>query len=150
MGLIRAAVGAVTSTLNDAYLEIIEARDMDGQTLFVVGENVKGGQNKKATPGVITQGSLIRVGVNQAMLFCENGKILDFCCEPGSYTVDKSSAPSFFSGDLSGDRLSKTLEEIADRFRYGGISSLNYKKLWEFPLELHSQCNIMIAFMMLT
>ena len=55
MGLIRAAVGAVTSTLNDAYLEIIEARDMDGQTLFVVGENVKGGQNKKATPGVITQ-----------------------------------------------------------------------------------------------
>lgn len=124
MGLIRAAVGAVTSTLNDAYLEIIEARDMDGQTLFVVGENVKGGQNKKATPGVITQGSLIRVGVNQAMLFCENGKILDFCCEPGSYTVDKSSAPSFFSGDLSGDRLSKTLEEIADRFRYGGISSL--------------------------
>ena len=36
------------------------------------------------------------------MLIVEQGKIVEFCAEPGEFRWDSSTGPSIFSGDLGG------------------------------------------------
>ena len=56
MGLIKAAVGAVGSTLHDQWKEAIRCEDMPNDVLMV----------KKTTPnGVISNGSTVIVGPGQ-------------------------------------------------------------------------------------
>lgn len=53
-----------------------------------------------------------------AMLIVENGRVLDFCAEPGQYVYQTGTQPSLFSGGF--DNLSATFEEIGRRFSAGG------------------------------
>lgn len=109
MGLIRAAVGAATSTLHDQWKEAIRCEDMDNNTLMV----------KKTTPnGVISNGSTIIVGPGQCAIIYDNGRILDASAEEGIYTFDSSSTPSLFAGQFGG-----MFKEMWQRFTYNGATA---------------------------
>ena len=109
MGLIKAAVSAVSSTLGDQWKEAIRCDDMTGNVLMV----------RKTTPtGVITNGSTIIVAPGQCAIIYDNGKVIDATAEDGMYTFDTASSPSFFAGQFK-----DTFKEMWTRFTYDGATS---------------------------
>ena len=98
MGLIKAAAGAIGSTLADQWKEYIYCDSMDANTLLQKGEvRVTGGSNTKRTDNIITNGSKIAVNEGQFMLIVENGKVIEFCGDAGAYTYDSDTEPSLFA-----------------------------------------------------
>lgn len=106
MGLIKAAVGAVGSTLGDQWQDLIKCDDMDSDTLMV----------KKTTPsGQISKGSNIIVAPGQVAVIYDSGAVVDATAEEGTYTFDASSSPSFFGGQFGA-----VFKEMWQRFTYNG------------------------------
>ncbi len=120
MGIIKAAIGAIGGGLADTWLEVIEPDDMGKNTVIVPGKMITNGRssNTKGTSNVVSNGSKIHVFDHQMMILVDNGKIVDYTCEPGLYTVSMSSTPSLFNGQF-GD----TIKESFSRVKYGGIPS---------------------------
>ncbi len=109
MGLIKAAVGAVGSTLQDQWKEAIRCEDLGNELLMV----------KKTTPnGVISNKSTIIVAPGQVAIIFDNGRIVDATAEEGIYTFDTSSTPTFFAGQF-GD----VFKEMWQRFTYNGATA---------------------------
>ena len=109
MGLIKAAVGAVSGTLKDQWKEAIRCEDMGNNTLMV----------KKTTPtGVISNGSTIIVAPGQCAIIYDNGRIVDATAEDGLFTFDSSSTPSLFAGQFGG-----MFKEMWQRFTYNGATA---------------------------
>ena len=109
MGLIKAAKGAIGSTLKDQWKEAIRCEDMTNNILM----------RKKTTPtGVISNGSIIIVEPGQCAIIYDNGKVVDATAEEGEYIFDTSSTPSFFAGQFG-----ETFKEMWERFTYNGASS---------------------------
>ncbi len=106
MGLIKAAVNAIGSTLGDQFLEGIACGDMGNDILM-----------KKMTDknGTIAKGSRIIVGPGQVAVVYDSGKIMDATAEPGVYTFDSDATPSFFSGSFGA-----VFKEMWTRFKFGG------------------------------
>lgn len=109
MGLIKAAVVAVSSTLHDQWKEYIKCDDLGNDVLL----------KRVSTPnGIISKNSAIQVNPGQVAVIFENGKILDATAEKGIYTFDSSTSPSFFAGQF-GD----VFKEMWTRFTYNGGTS---------------------------
>ncbi len=106
MGLIKAAVGAVGSTLADQWEDYISCDSMDNDTL-VVKKTTKSGQ--------ISAKSRIQVNPGQVAIIFDSGKILDATAEEGIYSFDASSSPSLFAGQFA-----DTFKEAWQRFTYNG------------------------------
>ena len=121
MGLIKAAFGAMGSTLADQWKEYFCCDSLDGDVLVARGEKRINGRssNTKGNDNVITDGSNIAVADGQCMMIVENGKILDVCAEPGAYTYQTGSSPSVFCGKLK-DGLKGIAKEAWERFEFGG------------------------------
>ena len=120
MGIIRAVTDAVSGALADQWLEVIEPDQMSDRTVFTAGVQMRQGErnsNTKRTSAVVSNGSVIHVYPNQFMLLVDGGKIVDYTAEEGYYTVNKSSEPSLFNGDL-GD----SVKESFNRVRFGGTT----------------------------
>lgn len=117
MGIIRALKETVSGSLADQWLEVIEPENMGGQTVMTRGICTGKGANKKGGRDVISNGSVIHVYEGQFMMLLDGGKIVDYSAEPGYFTVDNSSMPSMFSGQLD-----DALQNSFDRFRYGGAT----------------------------
>ena len=122
MGLIKAAIDMVTGSLADQWLEVFEPDEMGANTVFTQGVPIRpdarrSGSNTKGTENLISNGSKIHVGVNQMMILVDGGKIVQSTVESGYYTVDNSTAPSFFNGEF-GD----TFKEAINRFKFGGVT----------------------------
>ncbi len=115
MGIIKAALDAVSGGLADQWLEVIEAEDMGGSTVFAKGIKIRKGQNTKGTDDTVSNGSVIHVYDNQFMMLVDGGKIVDYTAEPGYYKVDNSSLPSLFNGNLK-----DTVKESFSRIKFGG------------------------------
>ena len=109
MGLIKAAKDAIGSTLHDQWKDFISCENMTNDVLMV---------RKTTDTGVITAKSLIVVAPGQMAVVYDTGKILDATFEPGQYTFDESSSPSFFSGSFKGP-----FKEMWQRFTYGGATA---------------------------
>lgn len=106
MGLIKAAVGAVGSTLHDQWKEYIKCEDL-GQEILM---------KRVSTPnGVISKNSAIQVAPGQIAVIFQSGQILDATAEAGIYTFDQSTSPSFFAGDFGA-----VFKEMWTRFTYNG------------------------------
>ena len=106
MGLIKAAVAAVGSTLHDQWKEYIRCDDL-GQDILM---------KRVSTPnGVISKDSAIQVAPGQIAVVFQNGQILDATAEEGIFTFDQSTSPSFFAGQF-GD----VFKEMWGRFTYNG------------------------------
>ena len=106
MGLIKAAVGSVASTLHDQWKDYIRCEDLGNEILM-----------KKVTTknGIISKDSAIQVAPGQIAVIFDSGKVLDATAEEGIYTFDQSSSPTFFAGQF-GD----VFKEMWTRFTYGG------------------------------
>lgn len=115
MGIIKAAVSAVSGSLADQWLEIIEADNMGDQTIFTSGVKIRRGSNVKGTEDTVSNGSVIHVYPNQFMMLVDGGKVVDYTAEEGYYTVNNSSLPSLFNGQFG-----ETLKESFSRIKYGG------------------------------
>lgn len=143
MGIIKAAINAVTGALADTWLEVIEAAPMGVTDVIVPGQAVdqRGrSQNKKGGENLVSNGSIIHVLDNQFMILVDGGKIVDYTATPGYFKVDNSALPSLFNGQF-GD----SLKESFSRVKYGGISStsqrvffINMQEIRNIPFGTHN------------
>ena len=121
MGLIKAIAGAIGGTLADQWKEFFYCDAIPADTLMVKGEKRITGRssNTKGNDNIISNGSGIAVADGQCMIIVEQGKIVEFCAEPGQFTWNNSTEPSLFSGNL-GTSIIETFKTIGRRFTYGG------------------------------
>ena len=121
MGLIKAGVGALGGVLADQWKEFFYCDSIDNDVLLVKGQKRVGGRssNTKGHDNVISNGSGIAVADGQCMLIVEQGKVVEFCAEPGEFTYDSSTEPSIFTGKL-GDSIKETFKTVGKRFAFGG------------------------------
>ena len=106
MGLIKAAVSAVGTTLQDQWKEYIKCPDLGNDILM----------KRVSTPnGIISKDSAIQVAPGQIAVILENGKILDATAEEGIYTFDQSQSPTFFAGQFG-----EVFKEMWTRFTFNG------------------------------
>lgn len=127
MGLIRLAadaLGSLNSAVNTTgagmWTDYFESGDLSGGVLMKRGEKItgKGSASRRGDANIITSGSGIDVQPNQCMVLVENGRIVDFCAEPGRYTFDASQAPSMMTGNNKG--LKALLDSVGKQFLAGG------------------------------
>ena len=111
MGLIRAAMGAAGGVMADQWKEYFYCEAMPADLLATRGWKRQSGRsaNTKGSDNIITNGSGIAVADGQCMMIVEQGKVVEFCAEPGEFTYDASTEPSIFSGSL-GDSIKKTFQ----------------------------------------
>ena len=109
MGLIKAATAAIGSTLHDQWKDYIRCEDL-GQEILM---------KRVSTPnGVISKDSAIQVSPGQIAVIFQSGQILDATAEPGIFTFDQSTSPSFFAGQFGA-----VFKEMWTRFVYNGATS---------------------------
>lgn len=121
MGIVKAIMSSVGGGLADQWLEVIEPDEMSDTTVLVSGVPVrkdKRNGNVKGNSNIISNGSVVHVGPNMMMLLVDGGKIVDYSAQEGYYTVNNSSSPSMFSGQL-GDAVADTF----NRIKFGGTPS---------------------------
>lgn len=120
-GGLQAASGATTSAM---WKEYFQSGDLSNGVLMKRGEKiiVDGGKNTKADDNLISAGSGIDIQEGQAMILVENGKIVEFCAEPGRYTYEDSTAPSFIPGENQKftDALKEYGKDILTQWQTGG------------------------------
>lgn len=119
MGLIKTAINSIKGTFADQWKEYFYCEAMDNETLLTRGIKQAGG--KKGSDNVISAGSGIVVADGQCMIIVDQGKIVEFCAEPGQYTYDASSEPSIFTGSL-GESVGNVLKTMWSRFTFGGAA----------------------------
>lgn len=119
MGLIKAALGSVNQVIGDQFKEFITCPEVSNDVVIQRGVVSHGDANRTFTEGVITNGSGIVVPNGMAMMIVDNGKIVEFTAEDGTYTYDTSSEPSIFTGGF-GNGLLESIKTIGSRITYGG------------------------------
>lgn len=115
MGIIKAVTSAISGSLADQWLEVLEADNMGDQTVFTSGVKIRKGSNTKGTDNTVSNGSVIHVYPNQFMMLVDGGKVVDYTAEEGYYTVNNSSMPSLFNGQFG-----EALRESFSRIKFGG------------------------------
>lgn len=128
MALIQAALGALGGNLADQWKEMIYCESLEADVLCAKGQKRVGSRssNTKGDDNVISNGSIVVVNDGQCMVIVEQGKVVDFCAEPGEYTYDSKAAPSVFTGGL-GTGLLDTFKNIGKRFTFGGDTGLDQR-----------------------
>ena len=89
MGLISAGLNALGGTLASQWKEYFYCESMPANVLATKAMkriNGRFGGSKTEDDNVISEGSIIVVNDGQAMVIVDQGKIVDFCAEPGEYT----------------------------------------------------------------
>jgi len=121
MGLIKAITGAAGGVLADQWKEFFYCDSIANDILVVKGQKRISGRssNTKAEDNIISNGSGIAVADGQCMIIVEQGKVVEFCAEPGQFTWNSSTEPSIFAGSL-GESILETFKTIGKRFTYGG------------------------------
>lgn len=120
MGLIKAFTGALGGTLADQWVDYFRCDALPMNVLAVRGQKYTGDRssNTKGSDTVITDGSRVDVADGQCMLIVENGKVVDFCAEPGQYVYQTGTQPSLLSGGWKG--LKESFKQVGKRFTAGG------------------------------
>ena len=128
MALIKAALGALTGNLADQWKDMIYCESLDAHVLCAKGQKRVGSRssNTKGDDNIISNGSIVVVNDGQCMVIVEQGKVVDFCAEPGEFTYDSKAAPSVFAGNL-GSSIFDTFKNIGKRFTFGGDTGLDQR-----------------------
>ncbi len=121
MGLIKSIFTATGSTFADQWKEFFYCESIPNDVLVTKGVKQVGkrSSNKKGSDNIISNGSGIAVADGQCMIIVEQGKIVEFCAEPGQFTWDASTESSIFTGPL-GKGIIDTFKTIGRRFTLGG------------------------------
>lgn len=120
MGLIKAFGGAARTTLADQWKEFIYCDAMSADVLMQRGQARIGDKssNTKRDENIISDGSKVAVNEGQCMLIVENGRIVDFCAEPGEYLYQTGTEPSMLDSGWHG--LKESFKKVGKRFTFGG------------------------------
>lgn len=141
MGIIRWGLDAARSAYADQPKEVFTCENMTNEILAMPASAK--GQSKRPSK-VITDGSVFNVGINQAALLIENGKVHDFVIadsekNTGQYIYDTSVEPSLLTGGTR--EWSNVWKMVKDRFSFGGQSPntmnlvyINLKEINENPV----------------
>ena len=135
MGLIRAAAGSISGVLADQWKEFFYCESIAADVLLQKGQfrvNPRSA-NTKGTDNIISNGSIVAVADGQAMIIVEQGKVVEFCAEPGEFVFDSTTEPSIFHGSL-GDRIGKTFRNVGKRFTFGGTAPTD-QRVYYFNLK---------------
>lgn len=121
MGLIKAAISSVSSTMADQWKEYFYCESIPNDTLLVKGVKVNNSRRSqnKGNDNIISNGSGIAVADGQCMIIVDDGKVVELCAEPGKFTFDTSTEPSILSGSL-GKSIVDTFRTMGKRFAYAG------------------------------
>ncbi|MBP0983733.1 MAG: SPFH domain-containing protein [Oscillospiraceae bacterium] len=120
MGLIKAAINAVSGNLADQYKEYIYCESLSNDILAAKGHKRVGSRGtNKGDDNVITDGSAIAVNEGQCALIVVDGKVSEVAAEAGVFEFKSAISPSVFSGNL-GDSIMNTIKDIGTRITYGG------------------------------
>ena len=135
MGLIKAALGSVSSVLADQWREYFYCESMDENVLVSKGSKRTGGKssNTKASDNIISNGAVIAVNEGQCMIIVEQGQIVEFAAEPGEFTWDSSTEGSIFYGGL-GNGLKSSWENLKRRFTFGADTAKD-QRVYFFNLK---------------
>ena len=123
MGLIAAALNAAGGTLASQWKEYFYVDSLPDNVLATKAEKkVKGrfGGSRNEDDNIISDGSVIAVADGQCMMIVDQGRIVDFCAEPGEYVFDQNGEPSLFYGAFNGDKVKVLLKTTFDRLSFGG------------------------------
>ena len=120
MGLIKAAFGSAGGVLADQWREYFYCDSMSDDVLMCKAEKRTGrrSSNTNGHDNVITNGSVIVVNEGQAMMIVDQGRIVEFSAEAGSFTWDASTEGTIFYGGL-GKGLKDSWENFKSRFTFG-------------------------------
>ena len=119
MGLIKAVQNAASTAIGDQFKEFVQCPQIENDVIIQRGVVNHGVGNKNYSEGIISNGSGIAIPEGMAMMIVDNGKVVEFSAEPGTYTWDSSSEPSIFCGGL-GKGIVDTIKTIGSRITYGG------------------------------
>ncbi|MFI3254094.1 MAG: SPFH domain-containing protein [Eubacteriales bacterium] len=139
MGLIKstftAATSAVSSTLADQWKEYFAINSMPKEVLVCAGQKIVNGKSANSSSNnVISDGSGISIADGQCAIIVEQGKIVEFCAEPGVFTYSNKTAPSVFTGNL-GESIANSFKTIGARFAMGGGSTGSDQRVYYFNLK---------------
>ena len=112
MGLISAGLNSLGGTLASQWKEYFYADALPDEVLATKAmKRTKGrfGGSRTEDDNVITNGSVIAVADGQCMLIVDQGRIVDFCAEPGEYIFELNGEPSLLVGKLSGEKIKAVL-----------------------------------------
>lgn len=131
MGLIKAGIGALGETLADQWKEVFVCDELKDDVLAVRARprTDRRSSNTKGSDYVISDGSLITVGVGQCALTVENGRVVDVAMEPGQYQFSSQAEPSIFAPDAN-HRVKQVFSQAGNRFGFGGQSSNDQRVIY--------------------
>ena len=135
MGLIKAAIGSVSSVLADQWKECFYCDALSETVLVAKGQKSTSSRssNTKGSENVITNGSVIIVNEGQCMMIVQQGAIVEFTAEAGEFTWDASTEPTIFYGGL-GAGLKDSWETLKKRFTFGGDTGKD-QRVYYFNLK---------------
>ncbi|MBR2740556.1 MAG: SPFH domain-containing protein [Oscillospiraceae bacterium] len=120
MGLISAALSAASSTLSQQWKEYFYCEALPFDVLAVKGKKRQSGVSSNRDDNIISSGSVIAVADGQCALIVDQGKVVEFCAEPGEFVYDSSTEPSFFGGGSFGDNVKEIFLHMGKSFTFGG------------------------------
>ena len=123
MGLISAGLNALGGTLASQWKEYFYADSLKDNVLAVKAKKKtknRFGGSREEDDNVISEGSVIAVADGQCMMIVDQGKIVDFCAEPGEYIFDKNAEPTIFYGDFGFGKIKEILKLTFERLSFGG------------------------------
>ena len=135
MGLIKAALGSISTVLGDQWREYFYCGSMPENVLVTKGSKRISGKssNTKGSDNVISNGAVIAVNEGQCMMIVEQGQIVEFAAEPGEFTWDSSTEPTIFYGGL-GNGLKGSWETLKRRFTFGADTAKD-QRVYFFNLK---------------
>ena len=123
MGLLNAGLNALSGTLASQWKEYFYVDSMTENVLAAKAQKKtknRFGGSRWEDDNVISEGSAIAVADGQCAMIVDQGKIVEFCAEPGEYIYDKDAEPSIFYGPFSTDKLKEILKITFERLSFGG------------------------------
>lgn len=131
MGLIRALVGGIGSTLADTYRDYFYCDALPTDVLMQKGKKKIG--KKTEDTNIISNGSVIVVNEGQCMMIVDQGQVVELCAIPGEFTYDTSTEPSIFYGSL-GTSIKETFKTMGKRIAFGG-STAHDQRVYYFNIR---------------
>jgi membrane protease subunit (stomatin/prohibitin family) len=104
--------------MSDTWRDYFYCDALSSDVLVAKGQK----RNKKrSSDNVISNGSIIAVNDGQCMIIVDQGKVAEFCAQPGEFLYDSSTEPSLFYGSL-GENILETFKQFGRRFSFGGAT----------------------------